>query len=99
MNNRKPIPELSDEEEARIQAGIAADPDNPEWTAEDFKNARPFAEAFPELARQMKDERDAAAKGGAEYVALDLKVVSRFKQQGPDWRERMNMVLRKAVGL
>jgi hypothetical protein len=31
------------EEEAAVQRGIAADPDNPEWTAEDFAKARPFA--------------------------------------------------------
>ena len=27
--------------EAAIQAGIAADPDNPEWTDKDFDKARP----------------------------------------------------------
>ena len=42
---------LSDAEEARIQAGIAADPDNPEWTARDFRRARPFGKVFPVLAR------------------------------------------------
>ncbi len=29
-------------EQARIKAGIKADPDNPEWTAADFAKARPF---------------------------------------------------------
>jgi hypothetical protein len=37
----------SEAEEARIAAGIAADPDNPEWTAEDFRRAKPFARMFP----------------------------------------------------
>jgi hypothetical protein len=32
MKIRRP----TDEEEAAIQRGIATDPDNPEWTAEDF---------------------------------------------------------------
>ena len=41
----------SDAEEARIQAGIAADPDNPEWTAEDFRRAKPFTKMFPALAK------------------------------------------------
>ena len=40
---RRKVRTLSDAEEARIQAGIAADPDNPEWTARDFKRAKPFA--------------------------------------------------------
>jgi hypothetical protein len=37
----------SDAEEARIAAGIAAHPDNPEWTAQDFRRAKPFAKMFP----------------------------------------------------
>jgi hypothetical protein len=41
---------ISAAEEARIQAGIAADPDNREWTAADFKRAKPFAKALPALA-------------------------------------------------
>ena len=36
---RSRIRPLTDEGEIRIQAGIAADPDNPEWTAEDFAKA------------------------------------------------------------
>jgi hypothetical protein len=31
-------------ENAAILRGIAADPDNPEWTPEDFAQARPFSE-------------------------------------------------------
>jgi hypothetical protein len=45
---------LSDAEETRIQAGIAADPDNPEWTAKDFRRAKPFANAFPSLAKSRR---------------------------------------------
>ncbi len=56
---RHQLPPLTDEEEAAIQAGIAADPDNPEWTAEDFKKARPFKEVFPELYESWKRMRGA----------------------------------------
>lgn len=28
--------------------------DNPEWTAEDFANARPLAEMLPELAAELE---------------------------------------------
>ena len=31
--------------------------DNPEWTKEDFANAKPFAEVFPELAASIRRER------------------------------------------
>ncbi len=30
---------------------------NPEWTAEDFARAKPFAEVFPELAASMRRDR------------------------------------------
>jgi hypothetical protein len=45
---------LSGAEEARIQAGIAADPDNSEWTARDFRRAQPFAQMFPALANSRR---------------------------------------------
>jgi hypothetical protein len=48
-NKRKPRA-LSDSEEARIQAGIAADPDNPEWTTQDFRRAKPLPQLLPALA-------------------------------------------------
>ena len=41
-------PPLTEEEEARIQAQIANDPDAPELTDEQAATARPFAEAFPD---------------------------------------------------
>jgi len=37
------------EEAALIQAGIDADPDNPEWTDEDFARSRPAREVLPEI--------------------------------------------------
>ncbi len=52
------IPPPTDEEEARIQAGIAADPDNPEMTEEEIAELRPFAEVLPDLARAMRSPRD-----------------------------------------
>jgi putative transcriptional regulator len=38
------------EDEARINSGIAADPDNPEWGDADFAEARPAAEIVPDGA-------------------------------------------------
>ena len=31
--------------------------DNPEWTEEEFRKARPFAEVFPELAESIRRTR------------------------------------------
>lgn len=44
---RKPIALPSDEEEARIQAGIAQDPDNPELTDEELASMRPARDVLP----------------------------------------------------
>jgi uncharacterized protein (DUF4415 family) len=75
--------------------------DNPEWTEEDFRNARPFAEVFPELAESL--ERDGLVVIGDpaenQVVAVERRIVRKFREQGPDWQQRINDVLRKAVGL
>jgi uncharacterized protein (DUF4415 family) len=101
MSNRVKVPDLTDEEEARIQAGIAADPDNPEWTAEDFANAKPFAEVFPELAASMKREGIVLVGDPKlnQIVSIERRIVDKFKEDGDDWQARINAVLRKAVGL
>ena len=101
MQKRKPIPELSDAEEASIQQGIAGDPDNPEWTAEDFANAKPFAEVFPELAKSIQDDGVEVIGDPtvSKVVALDRRVIEKFESEGGDWQERINEILRKAVGL
>jgi uncharacterized protein (DUF4415 family) len=91
---------LSDSEEARIQAGIAADPDNPEWTAREFARAKPFAEALPALA---KARRGRGPQKQPIKVAVSLRlsreVVERFKAGGPGWQTRMDRALKKAAGL
>jgi uncharacterized protein (DUF4415 family) len=59
------------EEEAAIQRGIDADPDNPEATAEDFKRARPASEVLsPEfLANWKKGGHTIKHVTDAEYEA------------------------------
>jgi ribosome-binding protein aMBF1 (putative translation factor) len=47
--------------EAEIQQRIASDPDAPEATDEQLAQARPFIEAFLELAGSIEDAQDAAA--------------------------------------
>jgi uncharacterized protein (DUF4415 family) len=92
--------ELSDAEEARIQAGIAADPDNPEWTAQDFRRAKPFAKAFPSPA-EGRPGRGPQKEPTKVAVSLRLtrKMVERFKADGPGWQTRMDKALKKAAGL
>jgi uncharacterized protein (DUF4415 family)/uncharacterized DUF497 family protein len=95
------VKSLSDAEEARIQAGIALDPDAPEATDAELAQARPFAEAFPALAATV-------GKGGrprlerpkrAVSIRLDQEVLDRFRAEGPGWQSRINAILRRSVGL
>ena len=81
---RKNIAPITDEEEARIQAAIASDPDNPE---------PPFAEAFPALARSIKRLRGRPrAEDPKEAITLRLssKTIERYKAiGGHKWRSLM----------
>ncbi len=53
-NHVSPTPE----EEARIDAGIALDPDNPELTEEDFARMRPAIEVVPEIVAWYLAEQE-----------------------------------------
>ncbi|MCL8382473.1 BrnA antitoxin family protein [Xanthobacter aminoxidans] len=74
--------------------------DNPEWTEEEIRTAKPFAEAFPDLAATIKRGRP-KAKNPKELLSLriDADVVEAFRNTGPGWQGRMNAALRKAAGL
>ena len=98
---RKPKAEISDEEEARIQRMIASDPDAPEATEEQLAQARPFAEAFPELADSMRKNVGGRPRKKNPKVPvsirLDPDVVAKFKATGPGWQSRINEALRRAT--
>jgi uncharacterized protein (DUF4415 family) len=98
---------ISDEEEARIQAGIAQDPDNPEITAEEFAKMRPAREVLPPEFFEMI-ARERAKRRGRPVVAnpkkqvtlrLDADVVDSYRAEGRGWQSRINETLRKARGL
>jgi len=75
--------------------------DNPEWTAEDFRNAKPFADVFPELAATIRRGRGPQKAPTKTLVSLRLSpdVLEKFKADGPGWQSRIDEVLRKAVNL
>ncbi|RUW50467.1 hypothetical protein EOA32_19155 [Mesorhizobium sp. M1A.F.Ca.ET.072.01.1.1] len=75
---------------------------NPEWTEEDFRNARPFADVFPDLAESIRRSRGRPALDNPKKqvtLRLDSDVVARFRASGPGWQSRINEILRKAAGL
>jgi uncharacterized protein (DUF4415 family) len=88
---RKPDPDLIDDE-------------NPEWTEEDFKRARPASEVLPpelyaRLTARRPGQRGAqkAPTKVAVTLRLDPEVVAAFKADGPGWQTRINQALKKVV--
>ena len=91
MKNKQPDPELIDDE-------------NPEWTAEDMKRARPAAEVLPELIGQkaadelMRRSRGRPPKEDKKIsttLRLDPDVLEAFQNEGQGWQTRINEVLRE----
>ena len=76
---------MTDEEDAAIRAGIAADPDTFEMSEAQFARARRYRGPQKSPTKVQITLR------------LDLVVVDRFKAGGPGWQSRMNDTLRKAV--
>lgn len=83
----KALEGVTPEEERQIDAGIAADPDNPELSAEFFGKAK-----------RGRGPQKAPTKRLVS-LRLDAEVVERFRATGPGWQGRINAALRKAVGL
>ena len=93
----------SDEEDARINAGIAADPDSPEWTEADFAAAKPAAQffdadTFKGLAalKRRPGERgpQKAPTKAATTIRLSPEVMAAFKATGKGWQTRIDAALK-----
>jgi uncharacterized protein (DUF4415 family) len=93
----------TDEEDAAINAGIAADPDSPEWTEEDFARARPASEVLPEIfgaeaaAEMLKPKGGRPPKENPKVftgIRLDADVLAAFKATGKGWQTRINEALK-----
>jgi predicted RNase H-like nuclease/uncharacterized protein (DUF4415 family) len=84
------------------------DPDNPEWTEEMFRTARPLREN-PELLAKLLEAsanlraRKARGRPPLEYpkmqvtLRLDEEVVNAFREDGPGWQSRINEELKNVV--
>lgn len=96
----------TDEEDAAINTGIAADPDNPEWTEEFFKHARPASEVLPPevfaklvALRGRGRPRGSVAAQTKDQVTLrlDHDVLAAIKATGRGWQTRVNDMLRADI--
>ncbi len=89
-------------EDAQINAGIAADPDTPEWSAGDFQQAKSAKEFFDAGAyenlvalKRRRGERGPQKAAVKERITIRLspEIVSRFRATGPGWQTRVDDAL------
>ena len=80
---------------------VAIDAENPEWTEDDFRRARPPVELPAEVLRAFPRTRgpQKAPTKVPVSVRLSREVLDYYKAAGPGWQGRMEAVLRKAAGL
>ena len=79
-----------------IQADWDAVSDNPELTAEDLRNARPFAEVFPHLYATIgKRGPQKAPTKISTTLRLSPDVVARFRATGKGWQARIDEALKE----
>lgn len=96
----------TDQEDARIDAGIAADPDNPELDDEFFAQAKPAAAVFDAttMAGLVALKRKPGQRGPQKAptkdrvtLRLSREVIDAFKAGGAGWQTRIDDALRRLV--
>jgi uncharacterized protein (DUF4415 family) len=91
------------DEEAAINAGIAADPDARELDADWFANAKPASEVLPPqiyaalVAKRPRGRPKANETKVFTAIRLDADVLETFKATGKGWQTRVNAALREWV--
>lgn len=92
------------EEDAAINAGIAADPDSRELDAEWFAKAKPASEAFaPETYAALVAMKRPRGRPKADEtkvftaIRLDADLLETFKATGKGWQTRVNAALRQFI--
>lgn len=85
------------------RANSRPDETNPEWTSEDFRNARPLMEVLPKetvaAIRRMRGQRGPQRSPTKELISLrvDRDVLSALRATGLGWQTRANDALRAYV--
>ena len=81
--------------EDTIQKQIAENPDD--FDAQPGAKVKPFAEAFPELAANMRKNLGGRPKSDNPKVAVNIRLnpdtIARFKATGPGWQSRISDIL------
>ena len=69
------------------------DIENPEWTKEDFKEARPTAEVLPHLLVQEEKRKEPVS------LRLSPEVLAYFKSYGKSWQIKLDEVLQEYIAV
>jgi uncharacterized protein (DUF4415 family) len=92
------------DEAIAINAGIAADPHNPELTREWFAKATPASQAFsPETYAALVAMKRPRGRPKADEtkvftaIRLDADLLDAFKATGKGWQTRVNAALRQFI--
>ena len=76
------------------------DPDNPEWTAEDFARALPW-DALSDLEKSVfkrpRGRPPVQSPKKLVSLRLDADVIEALEASGPGWRQRINDILKTAL--
>jgi uncharacterized protein (DUF4415 family) len=83
---------------------VVFDEDNPEWTEEDFRVARPPEEVLPpDVLAAFPRTRIRGPQKAPRKVPVSLRlsadVVAHYRATGPGWQSRIDEDLKKAAGL
>jgi uncharacterized protein (DUF4415 family) len=79
------------------------DAENPEWTAEEMRQARPLMDVLPkeaaEAIRRYRGQRGPQKSPTKELISLrvDRDVAAAYRATGPGWQTRANEALRAYV--
>lgn len=75
--------------------------DNPEWTKDEFARAKPFAEAFPDLAASLASGVEIVRVQGSSRLSVLLSddVAAYYGSFGDEAEARLNADLRRVSGL
>ena len=71
------------------------DIENPEWTQEEFRRARPVAEFFPHLVAEQDIQQGLTKEPTS--VRLNPEIVAYFKSYGREWQIKLNTVLMEYI--
>jgi uncharacterized protein (DUF4415 family) len=90
-------------EKRSADAASRPDNENPEWSAEDFRKARPalevlaevFGEGAAEAVRRRPGRPSKLDRKVNQTLRLDADVLAAYRELGPGWQAHMNKVLRE----